>query len=244
MNGMGLSDSQNPRPTEPSALTKPKAHASGDFDDIRSVTRVDEMEEVYRLTHDSYVSKSYAENQPNGLLLHYPEFDVIPETTVLGTWHNEKMIGTVSLTISGPFGFTLDRDFREDIEKIKNEGRTVAVIWRLVVREDNRSSRAVLIGLISSITRLALNLGVNTCFFEVNPKHERVYQRLLNMTTVSRKDGADGLQHAPAVLLRADLESLPAEWRLGDYSPEVLDPMGLAMLDQMLNPLPNMEEAS
>ena len=214
-----------------------------DYDEIRRVANVAEMEEVYRLTHDSYVSKAYTEIQDNGLLLHYPEFDVIPETKVLAALQDGKMIGTISLTIDGPFGFTLDRDFRDDIAKLRDEGRRVAVIWRLVVREDCRSSRTVLLGLISAVTRLAISHGVNTYLFEVNPKHERVYMRLLNMSVVARNEGAQGLQHAPAVLLRGDDENLPEEWRLGEYTPKKYDPVGLAMLDQLLTPLPEKKAA-
>jgi hypothetical protein len=215
-----------------------------EYDEIRPVANVAEMEEVYRLTHDSYVSKAYAENQSNGLLLHYPEYDVIPETTVLIALQDGKMIGTISVTLPGPFGYTLDRDFREEIAQLRNEGRQVGVIWRLVVKEECRSSRAVLLGLISAVTRHFLNHGLDTYLFEVNPRHERIYQRLLNMTVMSRKESAEGLQHAPAVLLRGNCENLPAEWRLSGYIPKNYDPVGLPMLDQILSPLPNKKTGS
>jgi len=211
---------------------------------IKPISNVKEMEDVYRLTHEAYVSSSYSEHQPNGLLLHYPEYDVIPETTVLVARQQGEMIGTLSLTVPGPFGFTLDREFKKEMDYMQQAGRVVVVMWRLAVKEEFRSSRNVVIGLFSAATRIALNHGVNSLVIEVNPKHERVYKRMLNMTTVSRIDETNGLQHAPGVLLRGDIETLPKEWMLGGQTLLAHDPIGLEMLDHILEPLPDFKKAS
>ena len=72
---------------------EPTVISAGDYDNIRPVANIRELEAVYRLTHECYVAKSYVQNQPNGLLLHYPEFDVVPETTVLVAIHAGEVIG-------------------------------------------------------------------------------------------------------------------------------------------------------
>jgi hypothetical protein len=212
--------------------------------EIRPINGVAEMKSVYELTHESYVAENYSEHQPNGLLLHYPEFDVIPETTVLIARQNNKIIGTLSLTIPGPFGFTIDRDFKKEIALLQQEGRVVVVMWRLAVKKEYRSSRSIVIGLFTEAARVALNAGANSLLIEVNPKHERVYKRMLNMTTVSRVDGAEGLQHAPGILLRGDLENFPKEWILGSQALQSHEPIGLEMLEQILEPNPEIRKAS
>jgi hypothetical protein len=52
-----------------------------------------------------------------------------------------------------------------------------------------------------------------TCVFTFNPRHERIYKRLLNMKTVARRvETVHGLCHAPAVLMRWDFEDCPDMW--------------------------------
>ena len=74
-------------------------------------------------------------------------------------------------------------------------------------------SRRILMALIKETAALATHQGVDTWLFTVNPRHESVYQRLLKMYTVSRKECTQGLTNAPAVLMRADREHLPGAWR-------------------------------
>jgi hypothetical protein len=54
--------------------------------------------------------------------------------------------------------------------------------------------------------------GIETAVFTFNPRHERIYQRLLNMATVSRNDNTKGLSNAPAVFMRMELATVPEKW--------------------------------
>lgn len=207
---------------------------SGDYEEIRPVANVQELEAVYRLTHDCYVTSEYASTQPNGLLLHYPEYDVVPETTVLVAIHQGEIVGSISCTISDTQGLTIGHDFPEECLQMEKEGRVLCAIWRLVVKSSHRNSRQVLLGLISEVTRRLLESPMTTFLFVVNPKHARIYERLLNMRTVATKDGAEGLNNAPAVLLRGDRETLPAQWRLADFAVRSTDLVGLLTLELFL----------
>ena len=207
----------------------------GFYDEIRPMANIQELEAVYRLTHECYVASEYASPQTNGLLLHYPEYDVVPETKVLVAIHQGEIVGSVSYTVSDTQGLTIGHDFPEECLQMEKEGRVLCAIWRLVVKTSHRTSRQVLLGLVSEVTRRLLESPMTTFLFVVNPKHARIYQRLLNMRTVAQKDGAEGLNNAPAVLLHGDRETMPPQWRLSDFAVRSTDPVGLLTLEPFLN---------
>ncbi|MFH1023161.1 MAG: hypothetical protein V1809_07205 [Planctomycetota bacterium] len=182
---------------------------------VRPIENDDELDEVYRITHDAYVERGYCAPQSDGRLIHYPRHDGIPETTVLIAERNDRIVGTNSLTLDGPNGLPVDEDFGRDCERIRATGRRLAASWRIATRKDCREERNIAMGLIRETLRLCLLKGVETCLFTFNPRHERIYQRLLNMRTVARSEGTAGLSNAPAVFMRCDEETLPA-WCRGD----------------------------
>ncbi|MFH1022485.1 MAG: hypothetical protein V1809_03790 [Planctomycetota bacterium] len=184
---------------------------------VRSVRNEWEMDEVYRMTHDAYVERGYTVPRPDGRLIHYPHLDGIPETTVLVAEVEGELVGTNSFTFDNSFGLPDDVDFRRECDAIRQEGRKLAASWRLVTRSGYRDERQIVMGLIQESIRRIVETGVTTCLFTFNPRHERVYQRLLNMKTVARSGETSGLQNAPAVFMRCDFETLPA-WCLKEVA--------------------------
>ncbi|WP_419656174.1 hypothetical protein Dvar_52740 [Desulfosarcina variabilis str. Montpellier] len=180
---------------------------------VRPVRTSQEMKEVYRIVHDAYLEKGYIKEQPHGKLIHYPHLDGIPETTVLVALDNCKVIGTNSVTFDGLYGMHVDEDFREECNQIRLENRMLAASWRIATRKSCRNVRKVVMKLIQKTVDHALMNGVETMLFTFNPRHERIYKRLLNMTTIARDDeSVAGLSNAPAVLMRVDKENLPDRW--------------------------------
>ncbi|MFH1023802.1 MAG: hypothetical protein V1809_10505 [Planctomycetota bacterium] len=190
---------------------------------IRPIESDGELDEVYRITHDAYVERGYCRPRPAGRLVHYPHLDGISETTVFVAVVEGTIVGTNSLTVDGPAGLQVDEDFKTECDEIRKEGRMLAASWRLATRNAYRDERNVIMGLIKETVMCAVDMGVLTCVFTFNPRHERVYQRLLNMKTVVRSEGTAGLDNAPAVFMRCDVENLP-EWadRLRNPSSRVL----------------------
>ena len=179
---------------------------------IRPVQNAMEMDQVYRLTHDAYVWRGYNQPQPDGRLVHYPHLDNIPETTVLIAVEHGRILGTNSITLDGPRGLSVDGDFKFDCDGIRKERRPLAASWRIATREDLRGETRVVMGLIQETVRWGISAGVLTCMFTFNPRHERIYKKLLNLETVARCEETKGLKNAPAVLMRLDLENCPQRW--------------------------------
>ena len=172
---------------------------------IRRIQTTEELERVYRLTHDVYVKSGYCKSKKNGRLVHYPHLDNIPETTVFIAIKNGKIVGTNSITLDGPKGLHVDEDFLNDVNKVRAEGRRLVASWRIVT--DCKGIKPV-IELISKTTDYALNeLKAETALFTFHPKHERFYKKFLNMRTIAR-NGCMKLDNAPAVLMRVDKETI------------------------------------
>ena len=173
------------------------------------------MDAVYRLTHDCFLERGYCRPRPDGRLIHYPELDCIPETTVLIAVIDGEVVGTTSFTLDGPSGLNVDHDFQLACEEIRAERRSLAASWRLATKNSFRSQNDVVMALIKATTGMLLDSGTQTCLFTFNPRHERIYQRLLNMRTVARSGNARGLTTAPSVLMRCDCETVPDRFRVG-----------------------------
>jgi len=183
--------------------------------EIRPIRDSFELWDVYSLTHDCYVETNYIRPRPTGMLVHYAEFDHLPETTILVALQDGEIIGSISYTIDGPAGFIIEKDYREECQRIRQEkGRRLADYWRFVVKKSCRSGQQVLMALMTQSGLDLLQKGVNTFFLDVHEKHEGAYKRLFNGVTVARKEGVPGLeqQHIAAVLIRWDAERLPNRW--------------------------------
>lgn len=181
--------------------------------EIRPIRGDAELDAVYRITHDAFLEQGYCKAQPDGRLIHYPHLDRIPETTILVALIDGAICGTISLTLDGPQGFHVDSDFKPECDEIRREGRRLAAAWRMATRSSCRDERKVVMALILGALRGTFDASVQTTVFTFNPRHERVYQRLLNMTTVARNQETDGLENAPAVFMRMDAETVPERLR-------------------------------
>src|SRR5580765_4806339 len=137
---------------------------------IRFARTLSEMQQVYQLTHQCYVASGYCPPKPSGMVVHYPDFDHLSESTHLIALLKGKIVGAVSLTEDGPSGFTVDDDFKRECDAIRQEGKKVASIWRLVVDESSRDGRTVLVHLMRTMHELLLQEKISTALMIVNPK--------------------------------------------------------------------------
>ncbi len=184
---------------------------------VREAASAADMEAVWRLTHDAYVEQGYCAPQPDGRLIHYPHLEGIPETTVLVAEENGEIVGTNSLTLDGPAGLHVDADFTTECDRIRVEvraaGKTLGASWRIATKSSCRSVTAVVKSLIRETVRRFVEADVETVVFTFNPRHERIYKRLLNMSTVARHGGTvHGLNNAPAVFMRWEMATCPDQW--------------------------------
>lgn len=181
---------------------------------IRIATTKQEMEKVYRLTHDAYVDMNYAKPQPDGKLVHYPELENIPETTVMIADSGSRLLGTLSITLDGPMGLNTDRDFPQLTRQIRSQTDKLASCWRMATSKECRSKKSIVKDLLKvSVCYIFRQLEIETLLCTVNPCHERIYQLLFGFETIAKQDSSlQGLENAPAVLMRLEHKNVPERW--------------------------------
>jgi hypothetical protein len=172
---------------------------------VRPIRNKQELDEVHRITHDTFVDEGYVTPRPDGRLRHYPHLDDAQETTVFVAVVRGAIAGTISYTLDGPAGLHVDGDFPEEVRRVRAEGRRLAASWRIAVRRDVRRDRRVVLGLIEQALESAVRVGVETVLCTFNPRHERTYARLLRFERVALSAETRGLANAPAVLMRLEL---------------------------------------
>ncbi len=190
-----------------------KTYKTNNYEIRKAVTK-QELESVYRLTHDAYVEMNYAKPQPDGQLIHYPELENIPETTVMIANSGSRVLGTLSITVDGPAGLNTDRDFPEHTGKIRSQTNMLAACWRMVTCKECRHKKSIVKDLFKeSLNFIFKQLDIDTLLCTVNPCHERVYQLLFGCETVAcQTKSIDGLENAPAVLMRLENNNVPERW--------------------------------
>jgi len=181
--------------------------------EVRPIRNEAELDQVHRIVYDAYLERGYCQERPDGRLIHYPHLDRIAETTVLVVVADGEIIGTNSWTLDGPNGLPEDSDFNMECDAIRGEGKRLAAAWRLATKSSWRSERKVVMELIrKTVVGAFIGSGIDTALMTFNPRHERIYQQLLNMKTIARSENTRGLKNAPAVLMRLDREAVPERW--------------------------------
>ena len=183
---------------------------------IRRANTLQDLEAVWGLTHDMFVGEGYAEARPDGLLRHYPHLDIIPETTVLMAEDEDgTLLGSNSYTVDGPAGLHVDDDFKDVVDRLRQEcraaGLRLGASWRIVTRPGCREHLQVVLQLISATLEGGRELA-DVVLFTFNPKHESFYGRMLGLQTVSEPRAGNAVRNAPAVLMRGDMAGMLARW--------------------------------
>jgi hypothetical protein len=176
--------------------------------DVRLVTK-DELDQVYKLTHDLYVQSGYATQQPSGLLKHYESIDNLLDTYVFGMFEQKELIGSVSFTLNNKVGLPVHESFTNHLEECRNSKVKCGICWRFVIKPKMFASP---IKLIDSVIDIAMRELVTVLFIEINPKHEKVFQKLLSLQTIAGPIKDEAVNEAPAILMRGEIHPLIRSW--------------------------------
>ncbi len=183
---------------------------------VRKAATLEDLEAVWRLTHDVYVAEGYASPRPDGVLRHYPHLDRIQETEVfIAEDEAGRLLGSNSATVDGPAGLHADDDFRDVIDDIREEcrrdGKLLGCSWRIVTRPGCRESLPVIMQLISA-TLESGRRRADVVLYTFNPKHEGFYGRMLALKTVAGPRDGHSVRGAPAILMRGEMTEMLARW--------------------------------
>ena len=174
-----------------------------------------DMDAVWALTHDVYLQEGYCEPQESGRLIHYPHLDGIAETIVYIAEVDGELVGTNSLTLDGPAGLHVDQDFPVETavmrEWCNHMDYRLGASWRIVTDPAYHTTTSVASALFTATILGILEYDLEVVLFQFNPKHARVYKRLLGLTVLAT--GHCGTVSAPAVLMGGQTNQCRDKWR-------------------------------
>ncbi len=185
---------------------------------IRKATTRTEFDEVYKLTYRVYAQEGYCVLLPNEKLQHYPHLDEIPETTVLIISEKSLIIGTNSITLDGPNGLHVDKDFRQEMIIIRKQcsqnNKKLASSWRIVTDPLYRNQWTLIKLLIGETFKTCIDLNIGLLVCDFHPKHERFYNKIVGFTTIAHAS-CNSVGGKPAVLMTYNVnkKGMPKHWK-------------------------------
>jgi len=176
--------------------------------DIHPISNSQELFDVHRLTHDSCVAKGLIKSRPDGLWVPYPDFDHIPQTTILVAAIENEVVGSISFTRDGGKGLIADTIFKKTCSLIRTENRSMAEIWRLVLKPSFPERDKTAEALMETAAQSLIAEGSQTCLLSIYPEYIALCERLLNVVVLTGANSVRGLPSFQTVFMRSDLESL------------------------------------
>ena len=150
----------------------------------------------------------------------------------------DDIAGTVTLGLDGPTGIVVDELYKEEIDKLRAQGRRVAELTKLAV-DAGVGSKFVLAALFHIAFIYAFHIHKYSDFvIEVNPRHVPFYKRMLGFEQIGNERMCARVT-APAVLLHLDLNYIDQKIaKLGGVLPpppgeKSLYPYGFSKQDEL-----------
>jgi len=105
-----------------------------------------------------------------------------PNKITLTASSQDRIVGTVTLNIDSPVGLLADDAFKDEIDQYRAQGEKLCELSKLAVDPDVRSK-----WILASLFHIAFIYGRrfhdrSRVFIEVNPRHQRFYQRMLGFS--------------------------------------------------------------
>lgn len=187
-----------------------------------------ELPEIQRLAYLEYRRSGYIASNRNEMMHHYHHrFDHIPETHLLVARRqkDQKLLGTMSVTVDGPNGIPTDVDFPSETELLRINSEKLCQVWRFAIDCDHRTSSRVLFGLMSLSWFSDFTFDISTVVATIHPKHLGFYQ-ILGFEPIAFQPCAYGLTNAPALMIGITERkfTMPEEQQWGFmHSPKVCE---------------------
>jgi hypothetical protein len=182
---------------------------------IRKAKTLDDLQRVYRLTHDAFVAAGLCNKQSHNMIIHHPDQDVIPESIIYMVETKDELVGTVTFTIDSEFGLMVDEGFKQQVDKYRKFYGKVANFWRLAILPAYQNDIRILKLLLGIIANTLLKNQIPVCFFTFSPDHARIYEKLVNTEEVCRGTDSNELidpEHTEVVLMKLYPDKIPDKW--------------------------------
>jgi hypothetical protein len=147
------------------------------------------LDEVYKITHDTFVKSGDISPQDNGRITTCPHLDHHPNTTILIAEQEGEIIGTITITVDSGHGLNMEKWFKEELTDYRQiYSSKLGSTWRLATDPSFRGKTRLIIDLISMAFKLLLEADCDLCLCALMNKHKKTYQRLMDAKVVVTKN--------------------------------------------------------
>jgi hypothetical protein len=176
---------------------------------IKIASEMEELDEAFKLLHESYVANNYMKKSESKLRL--VVYQSLPTTSVIIAKYKGKVIGTVSIIQDNFLNLPMDKCFNLDFLR-KGKQHHIAEVSSLAIdRNTDLPKGAVLFAIVKYIMKYGLDFcHLDFLAIAVNPNMQYFYEDILlfkkiNSKTLKKYDFVNG---ASAVGLYLDLKNL------------------------------------
>ena len=168
---------------------------------IKIANSLEERKETFHLAYQVYLGKEYVKLNPDEWLVN--EYDQNESTTIFIVKDKSgKIIATATLVFSDDSILPAEHIYKNEIQEIKKSGSNIVEVSRLVIDQDYRNSKEILVLLFNYMFIYGYHVKrFDSTIIQVNPRHKDFYKKLLNFREVGEKKSCPIVQNAPAILL-------------------------------------------
>lgn len=169
-------------------------------------TTVKELQDAYRLVHDSFVEQGFIIPQPGGLRIR--PYEALPDTaTFVAKTRDEQVVGVTSVVMdSTDLGIPSEQAFGSEIAELRQTRHTIAEITNWAIDPEYRRT-SVLTELIRCYIAHLLAQQCQDAVAAISPGHLPFY-RLLGFEQAGSERSYSQTIHDPVVLVRLSVTEL------------------------------------
>ncbi len=177
----------------------------------------EELEQAYKIVHDSYVSKGYCDSQPHGMKLSI--YNSFPFTTTLVGKLKDEVIITCTIFLDSFINLPMDQSFGEHLFEFRNNQRLILEVGSFAIKAGTKiHNNNINIHLHKMVMNYCEDyLGADDLLLTVNPRHRMYYQHIWCADPIGPVKALPQVKGNPAVLMHINLRACKARMQ-GEYS--------------------------
>jgi hypothetical protein len=179
----------------------------------------EDLESAYALLHDCYVGIKIIDPQPSGLRCNL--FSFLPTSTIIVAKLNGKVVGTVSAIRDSTSGLPSDKEFLQENNQFRRQGKALVEASALAVAPEFRGGHSVSFLLMKYLYNYCRH-----CFRgdfmvgAVHPRSEDFYKALWQFRKNGKPIQYGSLNGAAAIHISMDLSDDHFKKVIRDFGPE------------------------
>jgi len=178
---------------------------------IKIANTLSERKSVFQLGYQVYLAKGFIKSNTTKLLT-YP-YDADPESTILMVQDShQNAIASITLVFNASSILPAEKIYKDEIKYLKNSGKKLLELCRLIIAPEYRNSREIIILLFNYLAIYAYYIkNYDSLVIEVNPNHKNYYKKLIKFDEIGSEKSCPQVQGQPGVLLHLPLKRFHAE---------------------------------